>query len=381
MFDELLQIVNVNISTVRKIIETNDKLRGILFADRTARKEESEENTELTKLIESIPSEREWLVYDHCAVVTRLYAIYERFVEDLITDWLELLPSIVPVYSHLEQRIKDTHQIGVGRLLLELKKDRFQHLSPNQVIQGLFGGVTGKQEYDLIPEAFLFHEQNLRKDVLERMFADAGIPNAWGWVQKHRGIKQFVEDIRGSQTTAEGELKELITYRNDAAHGAIVDDILGTKALLDLADFVEALCQALAELVTFLVISWPSSIVKAKEIGEITEWYNTPKAGVAKVKEITLSVGGNIFLINEASSYCRLATIESIMIDDISHAQVIITSEQEVGLKFDIDAKKGVKLYVIGTGKQVVIFAFFLLIQSGLHRLASLFIQDYYVIE
>ena len=375
MFDELLQTVNVNISTVRKIIQTNDKLRGILFAEQSATQEESEENTELTQLIENIPSEREWLVYDHCAVVTRLYAIYERFVEDLITDWLELLPSIVPIYSDLEQRIKDTHQIGVGRLLLELKKDRFQHLSSNQVIQGLFGGVTGKEEYDLIPEAFLFHEQNLRKDVLEKLFADAGIPNAWVWVQKHRGIKQFVEEIRGSQNTAEGELKELITYRNDAAHGAIVDHILGTKALLDLSYFVEALCQALAELVTFQVISWERSIVKAKEIGQITEWYNQPKAGVAKVKETTLSVGGNLFLVNEASSYCQLAKIESIMIDNISHEQVIITSEQEVGLKFNIDAKKGFKLYVIlASDKQVVISAFLLLVQSRLHRLASLLI-------
>ncbi len=347
MFDELLQIVNVNISTVRKIIQTNDKLKGIVFSARTATEQESEENTELRKLIESVPSEQEWQIYDHCAVVTRLYAIYERFVEDLITEWLKYLPFIVTQYSDLEERIKDTHQIGVGRLLLDLKKKRFEHLSINEVIQGLFDGVTGQEKYKLIPDAFLLHEQNLRREVLERLFADAGISNAWVWVNNHRNVKQFIEEVRGSQNTAEGELNELIIYRNDAAHGAIVDDILGTKELLELGDFVEALCQALAELVTFQVISRQTAIGKAKEIGQVTEWFKKPKAGVAKIKEITLSVGEKVFLANEESSYCQSATIESIMINDISHEQVITTSAKEVGLKFDIDAKKGLSLYVI----------------------------------
>ena len=134
MFDELLNIVSVNISTVHKIIHTNDRLRGIVFSNDTPTQPEADGNTQFTKLIEGVPSEQEWLVYDRCAVVTRLYAIYERFVEDLIAEWLELLPDIVTEYSDLEKSIKDTHQIGVGRLLLDLKKKRFEHLSINEVI-------------------------------------------------------------------------------------------------------------------------------------------------------------------------------------------------------------------------------------------------------
>ncbi|NJK66046.1 MAG: hypothetical protein HC941_05490 [Microcoleus sp. SU_5_3] len=347
MFDELLKIVSVSISTVHKIINTNDRLREIVFRKDTPTQPEADENTQFTKLIEGVPSEQEWLVYDRCAVVTRLYAIYERFVEDLIAEWLELLPDIVTEYSDLEKSIKDTHQIGVGRLLLDLKKKRFEHLSINEVIQGLFDGVTAQGKYKLIPDAFLLHEQNLRREVLEKLFADAGISNAWDWVNKHRKVKQFVEEVRGSQNTAAGELNELIAYRNDAAYGAIVDDILGTKELLELGEFVEILCQSLAELVTFQVILRQTGIGKAKEIGQITEWFKKPRAGVAKVKEITLSVGKNIFLVKEASSYCQLATIENIMINDVCQEQVVITNEQEVGLKFDIDAKKGLSLYVV----------------------------------
>jgi len=349
MFEERLNILSINISTVSKIIRTNNSLREIVFRENmvTQQSQESEDNEYLAKLKESVPDEREWKIYDHCAVVTRLYAIYERFVEDLIADWLETLPNIVTKYSDLEEKIKDTHRIGVGRLLLDLKKKRFEHLSINEVIQGLFNGVNDSEQYKLMPDAFLLHEQNLRREILDKLFADAGIPNAWVWVDKHRKVKRFIEDVRGGQNTAEGELKQLITYRNDAAHGARVGNLLSANELLELGNFVEVLCQSLVELITFQVISRQIEKGKAKKIGQITRWFEQPKAVRAKVKEITLSVGGKIFLVNEAASYCWLATIESIKINDISEEQVVIPDEQEVGLKFDVDAKKGLSLYVI----------------------------------
>jgi hypothetical protein len=126
----------------------------------------SDEDTELIlgTLIQDIPKVIEWRVYDHCAVVTRLYAIYERFVEDLVRDWLVLLPGLFSRYSELEETIRNTSQIGVERLLLDLRKNRYKHLSIEEVIRGLFHGATDETEYELLPDAFLFHEQNLRKD-------------------------------------------------------------------------------------------------------------------------------------------------------------------------------------------------------------------------
>lgn len=354
MFQERLKTVNANISTVRSIIQTNDRLRAIAFGEGTVTKQESENNTEsiITILKQNLPDVTEWRVYDHCAVVTRLYAIYEHFVEDLVRDWVQRLPEIFPLYSDLADSIRDTHRIGVGRLLLDLTKNKFQHLSVEGVIRGLFSGVTGSQEkYELLPDAFLLHEQNLRRDALEKLFADAGIPKAWSWVEKHRAVKYFVEEIRASENTAEGELNELISYRNDAAHGSPIDNVLGSSALLELCSFVEALCQALAELVAYQVISRQSSIGQAREIGQITEWFKKPKAAVAKVKEITLSIGDSLFLISEGRAYCQLVKIESIKIQEggveVEKEQVEITTESEVGLKFDTDARKELRLYIL----------------------------------
>jgi hypothetical protein len=346
MFDELLKTANLNIATVRRMIQTNDKLRGIVFGKDSLIRQKLNDNQEFTEFLEVVPNEIEWSVYDHCAVVTRLYAIYERFVKDLITDWLVLLPNLVSHYSDLPDKIKNTHREGSVRLLLDLKKSRFKNLSEEKVIRGLLYGLAGNETYELIPDAFLLHEQNLRKDVLDKLFAEAGIENAWKWVINHRDIKNFVEEIRGGQNTAEGELNQLVAYRNEAAHGA-VDQILGTQELLDMGDFVENLCQALVELVTYQVILKQTVIGQAREIGTIRHWLDDQKVARAKIKAVTLSVGETIFLVKETSSYCLLATIESIRDDEIAKEQVEITTEKDVHLKFDCDAKRGLSLYVM----------------------------------
>jgi hypothetical protein len=117
---------------------------------------------------------------------------------------------------------------------------------------------------------------------------------------------------------------------------------------LGLGDFVEALCKSLADLVTYNIILRQKALGLVREIGKITEWFPKPQAGVAKVKEVTLTVGERVFLglFNDELSYCYSAKIESIQLNDISHNYVEITSEAEVGLKFDRDARIGLTIYV-----------------------------------
>ncbi|HEY9798316.1 MAG TPA: hypothetical protein V6D30_21975, partial [Leptolyngbyaceae cyanobacterium] len=59
----------------------------------------------------------------------------------------------------------------------------------------------------------------------------------------------------------------------------------------------------------------------------------------------TLSIGGSLFLVGEAC--CQLAKIESIRIDELDQESVKVISGMEVGLKFDVDAKKGLCLYLV----------------------------------
>jgi RiboL-PSP-HEPN len=349
MFLERLRTVSDHVQTVRSIIATSKKLRGILFQSIKNENSKAQRNSELLDLKNIAPSLNDWQVYDHCSAVTRLYAIYENFVENIITDWIVLLPNLFPNYSDLAEEVRSTHQIGVAQLLQELKKkkSRFEHLSVEEVIRGLFLGVSNSDnQYDLVPEAFLLHDQNLRKEALEKLFADAGLPKAWNWIERHRDMKFFIEEVRANENTPEGELKQLIDYRNESAHGGIVSSFLDTNTLLALCDFVEALCRSLAELITYKIIERRKSIGQINQVGKITEWFKKPNAGVAIVKNTSLSVGNFIFLVNERISYCQLAIIQNIQLNEENQEKVAIVDETEVGLKFDIPAKKDLLIYI-----------------------------------
>ncbi|MBE9143407.1 MAE_28990/MAE_18760 family HEPN-like nuclease [Planktothrix mougeotii] len=353
MFENLLETSSIKIATVRAMLQTNDKLRAIVFGKPSLNKDPLPENNDFLELAQEFPGEIEWKIYDHCATVMRLYAIYERFVEDLISEWLQLLPELISSYSDLDETIQNTHREGIGRLLIYPKKIRFedpenQNLSIyyKKVVQGFLAAISDHEKYELLPEIFIFHEQNLRKDALVELFTKAGIEKAWEWIIHYRQIKYFIEQVRGNQNTAEAELKQFIHYRNKAAHGSI-NEILGIQELLYLADFVEALCQALAELVTYQILLKKVSIGQAQKVGRVTEWFKKQKAAIVIVENITLSVGDKLFLVNEESSYCSLTRIESIQIDSQPRNEVKISSPTEVGLKFNIDTRKGFSLYLI----------------------------------
>jgi len=336
MSQESLAKVTKDIATVRFIIQTNDRLRQILF------EQVIEEN--LNSLKEVAPNKNDWRIYDDSAVVTRLYAIYENFVENLIKDWIKELPKIFTLYSDLPETIRRTYERGVAQLLEERQKKqgRFNHLSVENVIRGLYWGVTGNPQYKLIPDAFLFHSQNLRKDALQELLANGRIPDSWKWIKNHRNIRDFIEEVRGNENTADGELQEFINYRNEAAHGDL-ENFQHAQKLLYLCYFVAALCQAIAELVDYQILQDR----KVQEIGHITRWFPRPRAAAAKVKETTLSVGDSLFLVSKEKGYCQQVTIESIMIDEEEKEQVIIGDEREIGLKFNAPAREGLSLYPI----------------------------------
>src|SRR5262245_32532837 len=62
----------------------------------------------------------QWRIFAHCASVTRLYALYEGFVYELVSAWLKLVPSLYASYSELPDAIVNQHRVGVGTLLQKL---------------------------------------------------------------------------------------------------------------------------------------------------------------------------------------------------------------------------------------------------------------------
>src|SRR5262245_6294109 len=117
MFPAILSKVYQNIDTVRKSIETSERVRTLVAGN--------DPNSHSLGLSALSPSMKEWRVYDHCAVLTRLYAIYESFVEELLSDVLTILPTLF-TYIELGDGFQKEHRNGIAYLLQKIDSYRYR---------------------------------------------------------------------------------------------------------------------------------------------------------------------------------------------------------------------------------------------------------------
>lgn len=350
MFDGLIQELNEEIYVIRCLIKSSKLLQKISFDPNCqSSRHLAEQDIYLKELLQELPKTRhswEWEVHNFCSTVTRLYAVYEIFVEALITEWLLLLPRLVTRYADLDETIKRTHREGVGQLLCQPK--RFgQSLQTDEIIRGLFQGVNNSPNYELLPTAFFTQDQNLRKEALIKIFKNAGIEDSWNWLEKHPDIQHFLSNISlNPDTPLDNQLEQFIRTRNDAAHGK-PENISGMEILLDFCSFVEYLCQALVELVRWKVICQQHQSNSRVKVGRISRWF--PKIGVARItvdEDTNFSVGDTLYLVNSQTTFCRITTIETIRLDDRDRRDVDLLSEGKVDVKFkDTDVRKNWLIY------------------------------------
>jgi hypothetical protein len=354
MFEGLLKNLNDDINTVRSIINISEKLREII-ADNP-----SQLNTEDLKYIQAnAPLGDKWRVNDHCSSITRLYAIYENFVENLVRDWIILLPQLYSCYQGLPESVRNQHKTGCATLLgNEYKRNRFDSLDEKDIIKNLFDTeYENTSRYNLTSAAFLLHEANLRKEQLTQLLANAGISanDSWQWIENHKEVKIFIDN--NDKRSVEKELKNFIELRNNSAHGK-VDTVLNANDLLKLCDFVEVICQAISELVLYCFVSRKIEIGKLQKIGKVVNWYQQQQACRVKILDEPpalnkrLEIGKKVFLVSENLKICQEAIVESIQINkngkNSPRKRITIReiTGYEIGLKFDKEGKRGLKVYL-----------------------------------
>ena len=287
------------------------------------------------------PDPTTWRTLDHAAAVTALYASYERFVYDLLRDWLGLIPAFYPSYNGLRSSVHKAHRDGIANVLQKIAHRRYHHLSLAAVLRDLAAAIDGVSPYTLLPEAFFSEDDNLRREPLEKLFARIGIDAVWTWIEGHPAVVDFIEDVRGAGSTAESELSQFVYFRNDAAHG-IIDTVLGLNALLDLCSFVRALGEALVELVRHRAIERALVVGHATAIGRITEVFHQGATAIGTMEPCTLRVQDEFALI--ADDRCPIVTVLSLRDNDADRALIDATARQEVGIRFNVQIRINMKI-------------------------------------
>jgi hypothetical protein len=279
----------------------------------------------------------DWRIFDHCAGFVRVYAVYERFVKDIVEEWLKEQPSLRVRYADLPEPTRKAYRVGVAEILQKFGGDRWSHLTELVVVDGFHAGLGGTP-YTLLPDAFFTGDQNLRFGTLDEVLKKVGIDDLGSWVSTHSDLRRFLQETRGGGATCESELKELVGFRNSAAHEAQIEDIASPESFAVYSEFVSCLCAALHDLISHHILQLRIANGTAARIGIIVKRFKDNVVG-AEVPNGSLRIGDSLFVFRPTA--CYTVTIESIQIDDQSHESVSDLGSTKVGLKLTRDAKEG----------------------------------------
>ena len=350
MFSLLTSQLRSELQTVQKVLSINEALRDLLIthhdflsklpADLPPEADDSMKTAHaLSRLIPEAPNKLDWQVYDHCAALTRIYAAYERFVVDLVAEYVLLLPKLYSKYSDLPPSITRQHRQGIGNILLKIgQKGRYKKLEAQVIVGELATGLSGASAYTLLTEAFFIDRQNLRLDTLSRLFGTLGFRHCGKYIGKHSSIIDFLKKERTEHSSPDKELHDFIEYRNEAAHKK-VENLLSRDQIGAIARFIGALGIALADMVEEGILQRRMELGHYSVLLTISEThYNGHVVIGVPGQGVDLKVDDDIIIF--AKNVCRRTVLQSIQLDGQSVNQVTGDGAIEAGLRL---SKKAVK--------------------------------------
>ncbi|MDR1677745.1 MAG: hypothetical protein LBS44_05050 [Deltaproteobacteria bacterium] len=291
--------------------------------------------------------------FDYVAFAVALYSSFEKFVENLITEYVQLETRCVD-YSQLLEKLQDKHLTGSAALLAQYKRlgeGRYIGMSKLGVVKNLFDCLNGNKPYTLNAAAVVAHNANLRTSEVDAVFGVVGIDKIcdriccadamMAWYRTVKSLKAQPEN-GVPRTVIDERLKDIVDRRNQIAHrGSNPTELLGSVAMGDAVDFIKSLATSILGFVvgrylqTHHVAS-TNCIELALRPGN--SLYRKRTIVVVDKPAQRLFVGQPVFAIVKSTG-ARWGRIKSLRIDDSDIQEIEENSSAPNGIGVGLDFK------------------------------------------
>jgi hypothetical protein len=358
MFSHLLDKLRAEITATEVVLSLHERLRDLLFpvpaqpGDQASDAGEAHCIDWLNAKIGPLPNKLDWQVYDHSASIIRLYAAYEQFVNDLVSEYVRMLPTLYRSAVELPECISVNHRIGLAQILIKIGAGKqYKDIEEAVAIRALSAGLGEETGYSLIPGAFLVDRVNYRMEVLAKIWGDLNFNEPARQISNHKAVVQFMKTTRGESDTPQSELENFVKYRNEASHGT-PEQILAPDEIRRICEFIvcvgEALAYMVEEAVTMRHLQLGNSILVAKVI----ETHYAGKVVVAKMSHCSLKNGDEVFV--STGTGFRRTLVRSLQINGNDVPSVDGSVSEVVGIALSTRVPDGAELVRVSPPSRVV---------------------------
>jgi hypothetical protein len=339
MHTALLDRTVEELRAVRKHLDFSGRVRTLSGGPFSECASDGKKCPNLVELFSEAPGATYWRIIDHCTAVMRTYALFEGFILQVLREYISFLEKSYK-FTELGADFVAKYTRGIGQILLDQDKSRHAKIDVPALLAEATAALSDRRPYQIRPEALLRPEQNLRMSELQRLFAHCGLPGIEGWISGHSAVRSFFAAQSRLSDTVDSELKQIVDYRNEAAHGD-VDQVLGMDTLIEVTEFFEALLTSVTDFVQHERLTREKILGRAQIVGVISERFHDDIV-VAKITNASVTVGDKLYVYGRRMT--AVAQIKSIQVDNVAHDMVDVTTEQEVGLRLGVRCSVGCQL-------------------------------------
>ncbi|WP_146099980.1 MAE_28990/MAE_18760 family HEPN-like nuclease [Achromobacter insolitus] len=342
MFESVLSRLRNTLDDLSAVVEWHDRLRQSIYTAAVGVQPIVIDEDALNILRTEAPGNLTWRLFDHCAAITRIYAVFEQCIIELVEEYAGYLPKVFPTYAKLDEDVRNSHRVGVGHVLMKWSatKPIYGKIPETSIAGGLVDGLRGTP-YTLLADAFLTDSDNYRPDTLNRVFKKIGFDDAYSCVKNSPEVIDFCSRKLLGEHTAESYLNKFVRDRNDAAHGEI-SEIANVDSLKNYVEFATLVAEALAGLLRSSLIKNGVASGATVEIGSVAHRYSNNIVGVRATGTTKILIGQQLYA---GGKTIEPVTVVSLRVGQTDSTEIQLTSGMEFGARLSKKVSEASKLY------------------------------------
>lgn len=337
MKEILINDLNESISNLSNYIEYIDSVKS--------------DNDIIEKYLKKKKSSNNIRIFEYKSLIISMYGILENTISNWIVEYVSELNTVIPSYTLLPDRIIQQNKKNTIKILnkiIDNRGSKFDYLDEDDLINNLSISIRTPDLYIINNKTFSPDSGNLKFRIIEESFENINI-NISRELSKILIVEQYIEKVFGKHS--EKQLRnhfsvyvdDLVTRRNDIAHGNPIDELLDTSIIIEYLKVLHILLEGiyLVLLSKFQSHNVKYNYIKAEDVIDVFR-----KGSIVGVKASAVNIKINDTVIVEKSSGIFIEKkILGIQKDRASYSEIVIEESQIITLNLGNGMSKKDNIY------------------------------------
>lgn len=328
------------ISSIKEFEESINKLREHLVSIRN--KENILEYISAIRvpdyLVKGIEQQKESRteekVFNYNGNIISLYGYWERYIENVIKEYIKRLSELETDFSNLPHRIQDSYFELIKSLHGKLTYPKYCHYDEKYLVNSLYHSLS-ENCVDLIADVYLKNGGNYRFDIVKECIWKLGLED-FQLICKYPDLKHYF-DKKGYTNIEQMDstilfflLNDLVNRRNEIAHGGSDPEIFSLEIFEDYINFLQYIAKSINSFLSDALLDtlWKKN---SNEYFKPYKCFSKKKVVVVNTPGYDFAEGGKLLAARPHGGYPRYIylSINSIEVNRQKVEQIQSTSSEE----------------------------------------------------